>query len=117
MSGGKALFKNPSISEQTLSRREPGLDSDFYLSLPEDVSGVKWNVAGGGHRRERGQRRGQFYLTGDHNLTTETHTEAFMWRCMSGPHAGLAAQTKVTKYQRGESDRQEAYLYQTRSHC
>lgn len=47
------------------------------------------------------RQQGQFYLTWDHNLTTETHThtQTFMWPCMIPPYAALAAQTKVTKYQ------------------
>lgn len=50
----------------------------------------------GGIAMNEGQRLGQFYLTGDHNQTTETHQgEGRMRR----PRTGPAAQTKVTKYQ------------------
>lgn len=36
----------------------PGSDSDFYLSLPEDVSSVKWKVAGGRYHCEPGAATG-----------------------------------------------------------
>lgn len=55
-------------------------------------------VEGGGDSgiaMNEGQQLGRFYLTGDHNLTTETHTGV----SVSRPHAGLEAQTKGTKYQ------------------
>uniref|UniRef100_A0A3Q3XQ16 Uncharacterized protein n=1 Tax=Mola mola TaxID=94237 RepID=A0A3Q3XQ16_MOLML len=40
---------------KTLSCSEPSLESDFYLSLPEDIRSVKWKVAGG---HERGAAAG-----------------------------------------------------------
>lgn len=45
------------------------------------------------------QQRGQFYLTGDHNLAKKNNTGIHVK--VHGPtRAALAAQTKVTKYQR-----------------
>lgn len=44
------------------------------------------------------------------------HKQAFMWRWACPPQSVWAPQTMETKYQ-SKSDRQAAYLYQTRSHC
>lgn len=57
-----------------------------------------------------GQQRGQFYLTGDHNLTTEAHTQRHS--CEGTSHTDKSDKISVSK-----SDRQAAYLYQTRAHC
>lgn len=69
----------------------------------------KWQE--GGITVNLGQQRGQFYLTGDHNLRTETHT---------GIHVkvySLTSRSKSDKISASKTDRQEAYLYQTRAHC
>lgn len=63
-----------------------------------------------------GQRLGQFYLTGDHNQMTETHQgEGRMRRPRTGP--GRTDKSDKISVSKSKSDRQAAYLYQTRSHC
>lgn len=50
---GKAIRKIAARQlEQTLSCSEASLDSDYYLSLPEDVRSGKWKVAGQRYRYE-----------------------------------------------------------------
>lgn len=60
-----------------------------------------------------GQQLGRFYLTGDHNLTTETHAVV----SVSRPPRRTGSADKRDKISVSGSDRQAAYLYQTRPHC
>lgn len=63
-----------------------------------------------------GQQLGQFYLTGDNNLMTETHTDIYVKVHELAPRRS-GRTDKRDKISASRSDRQAAYLYQTRSHC
>lgn len=81
--------------EQVLSYRESSSGYDVYLSLPEDVSIIKWKVTGARYRRERRAAAGTILpdwrsQSDDKNTHAEIHLKA---------HES-ATQTKVTKYQR-----------------
>lgn len=116
----KALLKDHSIWEQNLNGSWAAeSESQTLISIchsPGDVGSVKWKVAGEGISTNEGQRQWQFSLTGDHNLRAETQTGIHVKVNMPAS-LGIGPTDKGDKISQSKSDRQAAYLYQTRSHC
>lgn len=102
--------------ERMLRCRERGLDPDFYLSLPEDVSSVKWRggEGGGGKVSLWTMGAGATTIQPDSRWQSKDwNTQAFMWRWTGPPRSARPPQTKETKYQRVKvTDRQHICIRQ-----
>lgn len=94
--------------EQTPCCSEPSLDSDIYLSLPEDVS-AKWKGAERRYHRERGPAAGT--ILPEWRSQSDIYVEV---RELARSRTGRTDNNKICV---SRNDRQAAYLYQTRSHC